>query len=351
MVVVFYMRNIKLTKIYLKSFDTYLIKEILVKYWSPLEELNVDIYSSTGFVNAHAHLDRAYTVTPKMMELTKHHLHEKWKLVDQIKRQRTVDDYASGIATALEMQKYYGVSHICSFIDIDDVVEFKALDGALLARDRINNIELLLACQTLKGVLNKRNFRYIEDRIDDFDIIGSLPGADKGRESEHIDVMMELAKDSGKMLHVHVDQLNSPKEKETELLCRKTIQHGMEGNVVAVHSISLAAHRKSYRQEVYRMAQDAGMMFISCPSAWIDHQRSEVLMPFHNAITPVDELIENNLTVAIGSDNIHDIYKPYSDGDISIELRFLLEACKIYDKDILKNIVIKGGLRTSGIIK
>ncbi len=99
------------------------------------------------------------------------------------------------------------------------------------------------------------------------------------------------------------------------------------------------------------MAQDAGMMFVSCPTAWIDHPRSERLMPFHNAITPVDELIEHGLTVAIGSDNIHDIYKPYSDGDIATELRFLLEACKIYDRETLKNIAVDGGLRVCGIIK
>ncbi len=322
-----------------------------MRFWSPLEDLNAEIWSTTGFVNAHAHLDRAYTVTPDMMQMTKEHLFEKWRLVDKIKRERTVEDYAAGIELALDLQKYYGVSHVCSFIDIDEVAGERALDGALLARERVNHIELLLACQTLKGVLDENNFSYIESRVQDFDILGSLPGADKGREGEHLDIMMELAKDYGKMLHVHVDQLNSPEEKETELLCRKTIEHGLEGRVVAVHSISLAAHQKSYRQEVYRMAQDAGMMFISCPSAWIDHQRSEAYMPFHNAITPVDELIENNLTVAIGSDNIHDIYKPYSDGDMATELRFLLEACKIYDKETLKNIAVDGGLRVCGIIK
>ena len=322
-----------------------------MRFWSPLEDLTAEIWSTPGFVNAHAHLDRAYTVTPEMMQLTKEHLHEKWRLVDKIKRERSVEDYAAGIELALDLQKYYGVSHVCSFIDIDEVAGERALDGALLARERTEHIRLLLACQTLKGVLNKSNFEYLESRVHDFDILGSLPGADKGREAEHLDVMMELAVDFGKMLHVHVDQLNNAGEKETELLCRKTMEHGLEGRVVAVHAISLAAHPKAYRQEVYKMAQDAGMMFVSCPSAWIDHKRSEVLMPFHNAITPVDELIENNLTVAIGSDNIHDIYKPYSDGDMATELRFLLEACKIYDKETLKNIAVDGGLRVCGIIK
>ena len=187
-----------------------------MRFWSPLEDLNAEIWSTTGFVNAHAHLDRAYTVTPEMMQLTKEHLFDKWRLVDKVKRERSVEDYANGIELALSLQKYYGVSHVCSFIDIDEVVGEKALDGALLARDRAEHIELVLACQTLKGVLDEKNFRYIESRIYDFDILGSLPGADKGREAEHLDLMMELASDYGKMLHVHVDQLNSPREKETE---------------------------------------------------------------------------------------------------------------------------------------
>ena len=321
-----------------------------MKFWSPFEELLVDIHGNGGFVNAHAHLDRAYTIDKKTMGLTKNHLFEKWKLVDKIKSTRTVEEYAFGINLALEMQSWYGSSHVCSFIDIDNIVGTKAIDGALLARERFSGIEVLFACQTLKGVLNN-DVSLLVDNIHKFDIIGSLPGADKGKEAEHIDFVMGLAKDENKMLHVHVDQLNTPDEKETELLCRKTIEHGMEGRVVAVHSISLASHPKKYRSEVYKLAKDAGMMFIACPTAWIDHQRNERLVPFHNAITPVDELVEVGLTDAVGSDNIHDIYKPYNDGDMSTEIKFLLEACKIYDKKILKKIAIEGGLRVCGIIK
>lgn len=316
-----------------------------MKFWSPLEELNAEVIAEGGFVNAHSHLDRAYTVSPKMMARTKEHLFEKWELVDEIKKTRSVEKYAQGITTALDMQAWYGVSHVCSFIDIDEVVGHRALDGAIIAKNNFDAVKLIIACQTLKGVIDPNSFGLIESRIDDIDIVGSLPGADKGRESEHLDIVMKLAKRSDKMLHVHVDQLNTPDEKETELLCRKTIEHGLEGKVVAVHSISLAAHQKNYRNEVYRMAKDAGMMFITCPSAWIDHPRTERLVPFHNAVTPVDELLENDLVVAIGSDNICDIYKPYSDGDISVEMRFLLESCKIYDMPTLKKISRENGLK------
>ena len=66
-------------------------------------------------------------------------------------------------------------------------------------------------------------------------------------------------------MHVHVDQLNTIMEKETELLARLTIKNGLEGMVSAVHSISLACHPKKYREEVYSISRDAGLTFISCP--------------------------------------------------------------------------------------
>ena len=98
------------------------------------------------------------------------------------------------------------------------------------------------------------------------------------------------------------------------------------------------------------MSKDAGLSFISCPSAWIDHPRREDLVPSHNATTPVDELLEHDLTVAIGSDNIHDIYKPYSDGDMMFELRMLLEACKIYDEEQLIKIATHNGKKVLGLL-
>ena len=157
-----------------------------------------------------------------------------------------------------------------------------------------------------------------------------------------------MAKKHDKLLHSHVDQLNTRQEKETELLARKTMDHGYEGKVTAVHSISLACHPKWYRKEVYKMAKDAGLSFIACPTAWIDSRRTEEMAPIHNAITPVDELIEHDLIVAIGSDNIHDIYKPYSTGDMRTELKFLLEATHIYDEETLIKISTENGLKVIG---
>ena len=78
-----------------------------MKFWSPFEELLVDIHGNGGFVNAHAHLDRAYTIDKKTMGLTKNHLFEKWKLVDKIKSTRTVEEYAFGINLGGRILAYF----------------------------------------------------------------------------------------------------------------------------------------------------------------------------------------------------------------------------------------------------
>ena len=321
--------------------------------YNPQIELIEGVWIAGGFVNAHSHLDRAFTVTEEnMRSVVYNHLHQKWKYVDEYKATATEEDFYKNITTALVTQRDMLTTHVLSFIDIDPVVGNKALDAAVRAKNfaGLIGLEMKIACQTLKGITTSAPQRLIIDAIEQnkIDVIGSLPGADKGKEEEHLDNVLMLGHIFNKRVHVHVDQLNTAKEKETELLARKTIEHQMEGKVTAVHSISLACHPKWYRKEVYKMAKDAGLSFISCPTAWIDARRTEELTPTHNAITPVDELLENDLVVTIGSDNIHDVYKPYSTGDMRTELKFLLEATHIYNKDALIKIARENGLEVAG---
>lgn len=318
--------------------------------WTPLETLKARIHQAGGYVNAHAHFDRALSVRREDFEEDRvnRHLHEKWELVDAYKASSSEDDYFATIDRACRYQATQGVSAALSFIDCDEVCEDRAIRGSLRVKEE-GKFRLLTACQTLKGVLTPEARRWFDWAAERVDIIGGLPGKDAGREPEHLDVLLQTGKAMGKRVHVHVDQLNTSEEKETELLARKTIEHGMEGRVTAVHGISLAAHPKGYRHEVYQMCLDAGLSFVACPTAWIDHRRSEQPQPFHNAVTPIDELIPLGIPVAIGTDNIADVYKPYCDGDLLTELRVLLEATHFYDLNELVKIATANGRLVLGL--
>lgn len=324
--------------------------------WDPLQHLYQKIKTQGGFVNAHAHLDRAFSVI--IDDLTKETgnaqktLHEKWKLLDKFKKETKEEIFYKNIIKVLKLQKQQNINHCLSFIDCDDVVQEKAIFAAkkakVFAQEELK-LNFLTACQTLKGVLQKNARKWFEFSLEYVDIIGGLPAADRGFEQEHIDILLMAAKQTGKRVHVHVDQLNTADEKETELLARRTIAHGLEGKVTAIHGISIATHPAKYRQELYKLCYDAGLSFVACPTAWLDSKRNEVLTPTHNSVTPIDEMVPAGLTVALGSDNIFDIYKPFSDGHMATELRVLLEANHFYEIDELVKIATSNGKKVLGI--
>lgn len=325
--------------------------------WNPLADLRERIQGQGGMVNAHAHFDRAYSVTREDFLSTSgnvnSHLHDKWKLIDAFKSASTEEVYLQHITAALRNQKAQGVRACLSFIDCDPVAGERAMKAALRAKEfaaRELHLTFKIACQTLKGVLSTEARTWFETALPYVDVIGGLPGADRGRESEHLDVLLQRGKETRKRVHVHVDQLNTADEKETELLARKTIEWGMQGLVTAVHGISIAAHPKSYRTELYALCKDAGLSFVSCPTAWIDSRRTETLSPTHNAITPIDEMIPAGLTVAIGSDNVADLYKPFADGDMFTELRVLLESTHFYEVEELVKVATVNGLAVIGCL-
>lgn len=317
--------------------------------YDPLSNLLEQISKRGGFVNAHSHLDRSYSVTETDMEfIVKKPLTEKWRLVDDYKSQMSEEDYYHKFCYAIKKQAEFGVQAIVSFVDVDPVVKMRAVRAAQKAKIFASElgVRFFIASQTLKGIITNQSRKVLEECLTEgyLDILGSLPKADQDPE-RHLDTILAIARAAHLPVHAHVDQNNTASEKETELLARKTIQFGYEGSVTAIHSISLACHPLRYRKMVYGLAKDAGLSFVACPTAWLDHKRNETLVPFHNALTPVDELISEGLVVALGTDNIHDIYKPYCRGDMTTEMRVLLEGCKLYDPKVLLDICTTNGLR------
>lgn len=318
--------------------------------FNPKQLLLDKIAANGGWVNAHAHIDRAYILDEENFSLVNEPLMKKWHLPDEFKKNASVEDIYQNMVRVVDMQLAQGVQAIGSFIDSDPVVEDKAIQAAkMLKESHGNKIQLRFINQVVKGVLEPEARKWFDVGADFVDFIGGLPERDAGHEAEHLNVLFEAGKrNGGKPLHVHVDQLNMPDQRDTELLVEKTIEHDYQGKVVAIHCISVGAQPATYRKELYEKMKDAGIIVVACPCAWIDNswvaaKSEDVIGPIHNAITPVKEMIEAGITVAIGTDGIQDIYKPFTDGDMWTELRLLLEAQHFYDIDALVKIATTNG--------
>ena len=171
------------------------------------------------------------------------------------------------------------------------------------------------------------------------DFIGGLPDRDSSP-SKHIDLLFNLAKSLNKPVDIHVGQNNLPSEKETELVLDKIEEHSLKQKVSLVHCISLACLNEDYIRHQAKRMKHLDVNVIVCPSAAISmKQNHSIYSPIHNSIAPVRILLEENVNVKLGIDNIEDLFMPLVDGDMWFETRLLMESTRIYDINKIINIV------------
>ncbi|VFN00893.1 MAG: Amidohydrolase family protein [Candidatus Kentron sp. G] len=295
----------------------------------------VDEYS--GFACYHAHFDKAYLISMDNLKLTRMDMQKKWDLYRYLKENYTREDLVERMSRAVEAMIEQGVTHCRSFIDADDIVGLLPMEAALEVRDHYKDkIELQFAIQPLQGVIAPEAREYFAKACELADVVGGLPSRDRPQSEKHLDILFAIAKDLGMRIDVHVDQENNPDERETELLALKTMEHGMEGRVSAVHAVSLAAKLPHEQERIINLIRDAGLNIIICPSAALSMKPLEHrIAPLHNSIAPLAKLIEAKIPVFFGVDNIHDLFMPLVDGDMWFECRMLMEACRYYDLEAI----------------
>ena len=120
-----------------------------VSYLDLKQVLLQKIKENGGWVNAHAHFDRSFTITEENFAYTGKTLQEKWKLVEEGKREATVDTIYDRMAQSVELMLEQGVTAVGTFIDVDDIVQDRAIKAAVRIRDKYKMIcksNILIKC-------------------------------------------------------------------------------------------------------------------------------------------------------------------------------------------------------------
>jgi hypothetical protein len=285
-----------------------------------------------GVANHHAHFDKAYLITAETLELTQVNMERKWELYRSLKENYTFDDLVERISRGLQTMIQQGVTYCRTMVDADSTVGLLPVKAALEVKRRFSNqIQFDIGVQPLQGVLDEASFEQYAEACALADFCGGLPSRDRPREEKHLDRILALAKKLGKCVDVHVDQENNPDQTETELLALKTIEHGMQGRVFAVHAISLAAKDDREQDRIIEKIVQADLGVIICPSAALSMKQLPMIAPLHNSIAPFAKLRKAGVRCYLGVDNVHDLFMPLVDGDIWTECRILMEACRFYD--------------------
>jgi len=313
-----------------------------------------------GFFNAHTHLDRAFVMESKYIE---HADMNPWDIVTyplEVKQHITgalhegeaykKPSLRNRMILALENSLLYGTKRIDSFIDTTaDSNELNALEVAMeLKEEYKGKIDFRVGAYPIFGFKDNDPKRWdifcSGAKIADF--IGTLPERDEGKGhigfKEHFRKVINLANDLNyKEVHFHIDQSNNPNENGTETLIeavrwlRPDLNGRVQGKIPtiwAVHALSIASYDEERFQRVIDGLYETNIGVIVCPSATLSNKQDRsIMVPMHNSITRILELLLADIPVRIGTDNVEDFFLPIGSLDMYKEVWCAANALRFYN--------------------
>ncbi len=319
-----------------------------------------------GYFNAHLHIDRAETLdatlellgAPDLAQASAISLGRKHALIPMVHES---DCYEPSLLEArvggcLERLASLGTRRADSVVDVtDDRVGFTALDRLLglgaRMRDRIDFRVGAYSPLGFRDDIPKR-WAMIEEAAARADFIGALPERDDREDyPDHIGLeescrrFLDLARRTGKQIHMHVDQRFHDGEAMSEMVLRLSVEMGLGASVTAeplvwlVHVISPSTYDEARFAELATGLAREKIGVICCPAAAISmRQIRPLLSPTGNSIARVLELLAAGVHVRLGSDNVCDITSPAGTLDLRDELFVLSHAPHFFDVDILARL-------------
>ncbi len=339
--------------------------------FSPTEHLKWDrdleklVRKLGGWINAHTHLDRANTFAPEFWEYANVDPMSSSGLSLPLKQNLTgylheglayqPENLYQRMKAELERMLLMKVRKVISFIDATPGIELRAIEQALKLKGEFSGrIELEVAVSPIFGFKNPKEnpdrWETYKEAAKVADVLGGLPSRDKaeGRVGidGHIRMILGLAQELGKPVHLQIDQNNDPREDETEELIQAVrwigspqIPGSSDPPVWAVHAISPSNYSEDRFQKMIEGLLKYNIGVICCPSAALSMlQLRPLSTPLHNSIARILEMMEAGVPVQIGTDNICDIFIPNGDGNVRSEIWVAATVLRFYHTTVWAKI-------------
>lgn len=169
------------------------------------------------------------------------------------------------------------------------------------------------------------------------DLMGGIPNH-KEKPRKHIKKLFDLATKYDVDIDMHIDERDDPTSLTIKDLAKETIERNYQGRVTADHCCSLAANKVEDLDEVFRLAREAELNVVSLPSTNLCLQgRNDQIAP-RRGITRVKALLDNNIPVMLGSDNIRDSFNPFGNADMLEEALIAAHGCYMGNQKDLEKI-------------
>ena len=297
-----------------------------------------------AFADLHLHADRAYAGGPRPPRS----LADAVELVSEVKRASTEEAVRERALRLLERALAHGTLRARTHVDVDELVERRALRGVLAARAELAgrlDVEIVAFATKLCDPTTEDGRRRLISAVEaGADLVGGVPAFHADPEAS-IAAILALARELGVPADLHVDETTDPSALRLERVADETLALGLEGRVSASHCCSLANVYKADASRVIEKVAAAGITVIAQPALNLYLQDRGDGTPRARGLTLVRELRDAGVEVRFGSDNVRDVFYPYGDAD-PLESAFLAAlTAHVDDEDSLLAGVCNGRTR------
>ncbi len=258
-------------------------------------------FVSPGLVDAHAHLDKAL-IKDREGSHDSESLRDRILNTRDIKKAMTVEDVKERALELIKLSVVNGITTIRTFVEADEYVEMRAVDGILQAKEEAKDlVDLQTIAFAQEGWFNTPGT--IEDGDEEYliealkrgiDIIGGNVNKTVWPSSpeEQVDRMFQIAREYDCDIDMHLDNADNPEAFTLPYVLEKIIDNNYQGRVAAGHVVGIAHVDKDIRRQTIKRAKEAGITISVLPS--------------RIQLTCVREFLEGGVNVSIGTDNYQD---------------------------------------------
>ena len=289
------------------------------------------------FADLHVHADRAYAGGPRPPRS----LADAVELVTEVKRASTEEAVRERALRLLRRALAHGTLRVRTHVDVDELVEERALRGVLAARAELAgrlDVEIVAFGTKLCDPADDDGRRRLVSAVEaGAELVGAVPAFHADPETS-IAAVLALARELGVRADLHVDETTDPSALRLERVADETLALGLEGRVSASHCCSLASVPDAAARRTIEKVAAAGITVIAQPALNLYLQDRGDRTPRARGVTLVRELLDAGVEVRFGSDNVCDVFYPYGDAD-PLESAFLAALTAHVDDE---NVLLAG---------
>ncbi|MDE7511403.1 cytosine deaminase [Pediococcus pentosaceus] len=303
------------------------------------------------FIDSHVHLDATLTAgDPEWNETGT--LFDGIRIWSERKQTLTKKETKERAIQTLKKQASHGIQFVRSHVDTTDP-SFTALEALLEVKDFM---ELQLVAFPQEGILSFKNGKNLIKQAVEMgvDVIGAIPHFEFNRDYgvDSLKYIVELAEKYDKLIDVHCDEIDDPNSRHLEVLATLAYESGLKNKVTASHTTAMGSYNDAYVYKLMRLLEMSNINMVCNPLINMHLGGRFDTYPKRRGLTRAKELLENNVNVSFGEDDIKDPWYPMGDGNMLDSIHMGIHATQLMGYSQIMNsynLTTNNGAKTLNI--